>query len=45
MLLPTKLYGVHERVRVVSGGFKHSLLLSEMGEVFSFGSNRYGQCG
>ena len=45
MLIPTKIYAISERVRVISGGFKHSLLLTDKGEVFSFGSNKYGQCG
>lgn len=45
VLFPTKLYSIVDCVRVISGGFKHSMILTDKGDVYSFGSNKYGQCG
>ena len=41
---PVKIGGI-PKIKALAAGSKHTLLLSEAGDVYSFGGNEYGQLG
>ena len=43
--LPEKVPGINEKIIKVSAGTYHSLVLTEDGEIYSWGDNSFGQLG
>jgi alpha-tubulin suppressor-like RCC1 family protein len=43
--IPVKLTAITEKIKTISAGFKHSVALSQNGNVYVWGWNQYGQLG
>ena len=42
---PTRVEDIHEGIKQISAGYRHTLVLSQAGQIYGFGSNRRQEMG